>query len=79
MFKINALLPRRVSAVLAAPCYDNLTSEEELNKYRDWFVGKAPPERREPGQGRPTKRERRDLDHFKDEIFLDGLFEDSGK
>ena len=66
------LINKRVSATLAQPCYKNLTSEEELNKYKDWFVGKAAPERREKGAGRPTKRERREIDGFKDEyIFWD--------
>jgi len=74
-FKINELIPRRVSATLAEPCYDNVTPEEELNKFKDWFIGKAPPERRERGAGRPTKRERREIDDFKDEIFLDEWFE----
>jgi len=69
VFKVVDLIERRVSAVLAAPCYENLTSEDELNKYKDWYVGKASPERREPGSGRPTKRDRRTLDEFKEDIF----------
>lgn len=74
-FKVNELIPRRVSATLAQPCYDNVTPEEELNKFKDWFVGKAPAERRERGAGRPSKKERREIDDFKDEIFLDEWFE----
>ncbi len=69
VFKAVDLIERRVSASLAAPCYENLTSQEELNKYKDWFVGKAAPERRERGAGRPTKRDRRALDEFKDDIY----------
>ncbi len=69
-FKVKKLIERRVSAALAQPCYENLTPPEELNKYRDWFIGKASPERREKGAGRPTKRERREIDQFKDD-FLD--------
>lgn len=65
-FKVVKLIDKRVSATLAQPCYENLTPEEEFNKFKDWFVGKASPERREKGAGRPTKRERRDLDTFKD-------------
>jgi len=75
-FLIKELIPKRVSAVLAAPCYENLTPLEELNKFKNWFIGKAPAERREKGQGRPTKRERREIDEYKDEIFLDDWFED---
>src|SRR5574338_386245 len=61
-YKVVQLIDKRVSAVLAKPCYDDLTSEEELNKYKSWFVGKGGPERRERGTGRPTKRERREID-----------------
>ncbi len=64
-FKVIDLLDKRVSAPLAQVCYENLTPEEELNKYKDWFVGKAAPERRERGAGRPTKRERRNIDQHK--------------
>ncbi len=67
IFKVIDLLDKRVSATLAEPCYENLTPEEELNKYKDWFIGKAAPERREKGAGRPTKKERRVLDDFKDD------------
>lgn len=74
-FLIKELIPKRVSAVLAQPCYDNLTPEEELNKFKSWFIGKAPAERREKGMGRPTKRERREIDDFKDEMFLDEWFD----
>ena len=76
-FKVKKLIPKRVSFILAEPCYDNMTPLEELNKFKDWFIGKASPERRMKGQGRPTKRERREIDAFKDEIFLDEWFEQS--
>jgi len=65
-FKVIDLLDKRVSAILAQPCYEDLTPPEELNKYKDWFVGKGRPEVREKGTGRPTKRDRRDIDKFKD-------------
>jgi len=38
-------------------------------------MGKAPAEFRERGSGRPTKRERREIEVFKDEIYLDDWFE----
>ena len=66
VFKVVELIDKRVSATLAQPCYEELTPEEELNKYKDWYIGKAAPERREKGAGRPTKRERRIIDKFKD-------------
>ena len=74
-FNIVAIIPKRVSFVLAAPCYENITPIEELNKFKDWFIGKAAPEKRMKGQGRPTKRERREIDTFKDELYLDEWFE----
>ncbi len=68
-FKVNQLLEKRVSAVLAAPCFDDLTPQEELNKYKDWFVGKSGTEIRERGDGRPTKKDRREIDDFKGMYF----------
>ena len=70
IFEVVTLINKRVSATLAQPCYKNLTSEEELNKYKDWFVGKGAPERREKGAGRPTKRERREIDEYKEDFAL---------
>lgn len=68
-FKVVDLLAKRVSASLAQPCYEDLTTPEELNKYKDWFVGKSRPEFREKGAGRPTKKERRELDEYKGNIY----------
>ncbi len=65
-YKVLKLIEKRVSATLAQPCYEDLTPEEELNKYKAWYVGKAQSEKREKGAGRPTKRERRDIDKYKD-------------
>ncbi len=66
-FKVVKIIQNRVSAPLAAECYENLTPQAELDKYTEWFAGKAGPERRDRGTGRPTKRERRDIDRFKDD------------
>ncbi len=68
-FKVCKLISKRVSASLAAPCYENLTSEEEMNKYQNWFTGKATPEIREKGMGRPTKKNRREIDDHKQFTF----------
>lgn len=67
--KVGKLINKRVGAPIAVTCYENLTSEEEMKKYDDWYIGKAKSEIREKGAGRPTKRERRDLDRFKGDIF----------
>lgn len=68
-FEIKELIEKRVGAQIAVTCYDNLTPEEEMNKYKDWFIGKSGAEQREKGSGRPTKRERRDIDGFKGSWF----------
>lgn len=67
VYKVIDLLDKRVSATLAEPCYKNITPEDELNKYKDWYIGKSSPERREKGAGRPTKKERRTIDDYKDD------------
>lgn len=68
-FKVIDLIQKRVGAPIAQKCYENLTPEEEMNKFKDWFVGKARPEFREKGVGRPTKRDRRSIDKFKDDWY----------
>jgi len=78
-FKVNELLKSRVSATLAEPCYDNLTPEAELNKFKDWYIGKGGPERRDRGSGRPTKKERREIDDFKFDQFLDYIEDEALK
>lgn len=64
-YKVVDLLQKRVGAPLAQQCYEDLTPEEELNKFNDWYVGKAGAEAREKGAGRPTKKERRRIEDFK--------------
>lgn len=68
-FLVKKLIDKRVGAVIAVECYENQTPAEEMNKYKDWYVGKKGVEQRERGTGRPTKRERREIDDFKDGRF----------
>ena len=68
-YKVVGLIEKRVGAPIAQTCYEDLTPEEELNKYKAWFIGKAAAEQREKGAGRPTKRERRDIERFKKNQF----------
>ncbi|MBK9256902.1 MAG: RNA-binding S4 domain-containing protein [Saprospiraceae bacterium] len=75
-FRVIDLLEKRVSATLAAPCFEDITPQEELNKYKDWYVGKSGIEYRERGEGRPTKKERREIDDFK-MMYLDDEFDES--
>lgn len=68
-YEILKLIEKRVGAPIAVTCYTDHTPQEELNKYKDWFVGKGNTEFRERGTGRPTKRERRTIERFKGDIF----------
>jgi ribosome-associated heat shock protein Hsp15 len=64
-FEVLKLIDKRVGAPIAQTCYIDHTTAEELNKYNDWFAGKRGVESRDRGAGRPTKRERREIDDFK--------------
>ena len=72
--EVLKLIGKRVSATLARPCYNNITPEEEMRKFDNWFVGKTGIEKRERGSGRPTKKERREIDGFK-ESDLPNIYE----
>ncbi|WP_116105171.1 RNA-binding S4 domain-containing protein [Lewinella sp. IMCC34191] len=65
--EVLKLLNKRVGAPVAVTCYVDHTPEDEMNKYKDWFVGKSKGEFREKGAGRPTKRERREIESFKED------------
>lgn len=69
-FKVLDLIQKRVGAPIAQTCYENVTPEAEMMKYKNWYVGKAQVELREKGAGRPTKRERRDIDQFKGDFLF---------
>lgn len=74
-FVAKQILKSRVSAPLAVEAYENTTSKEELDKYKSWFVSRTGAEFRDRGTGRPTKKERREIDDFKvlsfDEMYND--------
>jgi|JI6StandDraft_1071083.scaffolds.fasta_scaffold207118_2 ribosome-associated heat shock protein Hsp15 len=71
VYKVVDLLEKRVAAEVAAPCYVNMTPPEELNKFKEWYAVNTVSEFREKGVGRPTKRERRDIDKFKTDEELE--------
>ena len=75
-FKVLQLIEKRVGAPIAVTCYKDITPEEELKKYEDWFAGKYANELRERGAGRPTKKDRREIDGFKGFYFDDGEEDD---
>ena len=68
IYKVEKLINKRVGAPIAVECYEDLTPADELNKFQSWYVGKAAAEKREKGAGRPTKKERRNIDGFKDKF-----------
>lgn len=71
IYEVVKIIEKRVGAPIAEQCYLNHTPDQELNKYKDWFVGKSPMEHREKGAGRPTKKERRVIENFKDEYLFE--------
>jgi len=66
-FRIKALTERRLAAKEVPLFMDNLTTEEELAKLD--MIKLSGMSNRERGTGRPTKRERRDLDDLKNTIY----------
>jgi len=68
-FKVLEVLEKRVGAKDAVRFVENLTPESELEKLR------APVEtffiKRDRGTGRPTKKERRDMDSLYSSFFVD--------
>lgn len=67
-YKVHTLIEKRVSASIAVTCYENLTSQDELNKYNLWFTSAFRSEWRARGTGRPTKKERREIEQIKSNI-----------
>lgn len=68
-YEVTKLIGKRVGAPIAVTCYIDHTPPEEMDKYKDWFVGKVGTEFREKGSGRPTKKNRREINRFKDDEF----------
>ena len=71
-FRAKTLIEKRVGAAIAVTCYEDVTPESEKNKYAEWFLNAAPSsEKRERGAGRPTKKERREIEGLKEVDFYD--------
>ena len=62
--KVKQILKNRVSATLAAEALEDLTPHEEYEKLK--LTRELNYERRDHGLGRPTKRDRRDINRLKD-------------
>ena len=69
-YRVKALLENRVGAKLVSEYAENLTPESEMEKLHapveTFFV------RRDRGSGRPTKKDRREMDSIWDSISYDG-------
>lgn len=70
-FKVLELLKSRVSFSIAKEAYEDLTSHVEKEKFRALHYRRLSLEGRKRGLGRPTKRDRRAIDNFKE--FQDWL------
>ena len=67
-YRAVQLIEKRVGAPIALACYEDITPEAEKKKYEDWFQNGTPVvEKRERGAGRPTKKERREMEAYKGE------------
>ena len=65
--KVAKTIGNRVSAKLAAECYEDLTPAEEYDKQK--ILRETNYEYRQRGLGRPTKRERRMIEKLKKSKF----------
>ena len=61
-FRIIELLDRRVGAKLVHNYVIDVTPEEELRKYDEYQLNQR--SYRQHGEGKPTKKQRRDIDDF---------------
>ncbi len=65
--RVTGLLERRVDARTAVNFYDDITPVEDTLSYKSMFH--APALKRDKGAGRPTKRDRREIDDLQDGWF----------
>jgi ribosome-associated heat shock protein Hsp15 len=65
--KVTGLLENRPDAKTAVDFYEDLTPVEQTHAFKSMF--NAPILKRDRGAGRPTKRDRREIDDLKDDFF----------
>gem|GEM_PF-3808890 len=63
-YKVLGFIPKRVSAELAANNYEDHSPEPVNNYEPDLNTFELPQAVREKGEGRPTKKDRRDIEDF---------------
>ena len=64
---VTGLLENRVDAKKAIDYYQDITPPEQTQAFKSMFH--APVLIRDRGTGRPTKRDRREIDNLKDDFF----------
>ncbi len=65
--KVTGLLENRTDAKTAVNFYEDLTPVEQTHAFKSMF--NVPILKRDRGAGRPTKRDRREIDDLKDDFF----------
>lgn len=70
VLKVIELLERRVDAKSAVNFYEDITPHEETYGYKSVFH--APTLKRDRGAGRPTKKDRREIDGLKNDWWTSG-------
>jgi ribosome-associated heat shock protein Hsp15 len=70
VIKVTGLLENRTDAKTAINFYQDLTPVEQTQAFKSMF--QAPILKRDRGAGRPTKRDRREIDDLKDDFFEKG-------
>ena len=69
VIKVTGFLENRVDAKTAVNFYEDITPVEQTQAFKTMFH--APVLTRDRGAGRPTKKDRREIDDFKDDFFTD--------
>jgi ribosome-associated heat shock protein Hsp15 len=67
VIKVTGLLENRVDAKTAVFFYEDITPVEQTLAFKSMF--QAPILKRDRGAGRPTKKDRREIDDLKDDFF----------
>lgn len=74
VIRVTGLLENRVDAKTAVNFYEDITPVEQTQAFKSMFH--APVLIRDRGTGRPTKKDRREIDDLKDDFFTDMEHED---
>jgi ribosome-associated heat shock protein Hsp15 len=69
LIRVTALLANRVDAKKAVLHYEDITPVEDTMKFKSMF--RMPVLERDRGTGRPTKKDRREIDELQDSFFVD--------